>query len=245
MGDEKAAPTRERILAAAADLLATRGTEAVSTRAVAAAADIQAPTLYRLFGDKQGLLDAVAARGFEQYLARKKNLTPSDDPVEDLRRGWDAHVEFGLTHPAFYVLMYGVPRPEHRTAAADEADRILVGLLERTAAAGRLRLPPKAAANTMHAACTGVTLHLIATPQGDRDPELSPRTREAILATVTTDAGSAGTAEASLASRALALNACLADQPHPLTAVEAALLQEWLHRIATGGRPTVGGVERP
>lgn len=50
----------------------------------------------------------------------RKNLTPSNDPVEDLRRGWDAHVEFGLTHPAFYVLMYGVPRPEYRSAAAGE-----------------------------------------------------------------------------------------------------------------------------
>jgi AcrR family transcriptional regulator len=233
MAAEKATPTRERILAAAADLLATGGTEAVSTRAVAAAASVQAPTLYRLFGDKQGLLDAVTAHGFEQYLAQKKNLTPSNDPVEDLRRGWDSHVEFGLTHAPFYVLMYGVPRPEHRTAAAVEAHRILVGLLERTGAAGRLRLPPHTAANMVHAACTGVTLHLIATPQGDRDPDLSPRTREAILAAVTTDTGPADAAEASPASSALALDASLAEQSHPLTTAESALLHEWLHRIAT------------
>src|SRR3982074_94034 len=30
--------------------------------------DVQAPTIYRLFGHKQGLLDAVATRGFTTYL---------------------------------------------------------------------------------------------------------------------------------------------------------------------------------
>lgn len=114
----------------------------MSTRAIAAAAGVQAPTLYRLFGDKQGLLDAVTAYGFERYLAEKKTLVPSHDPVADLQRGWDNHVEFGLTHPAFYVLMYGVTRPERRPAAAEEAYRMLLALLERVAAAGRLRMPP-------------------------------------------------------------------------------------------------------
>jgi AcrR family transcriptional regulator len=230
---ESAMSTRERILAAAAELLATGGTEAVSTRAVAAAAGVQAPTLYRLFGDKQGLLDAVTTHGFEQYLSQKRYLTPSDDPVEDLRRGWDSHVEFGLTHPAFYVLMYGVPRSEGRPAAAEEAHRILVGLLERIAAAGRLRLPASAAADMVHAACSGITLHLIPIAQGDRDLDLSSRTREAMLAAVTTDAEPAGAVEASLASRALALDAAIAERSHPLTAAEAALLREWLHRVAS------------
>ncbi|WP_338419811.1 TetR family transcriptional regulator [Streptomyces klenkii] len=32
----------------------------MTTRAVAAAAGVQAPAIYRLFGDKDGLLEAVA-----------------------------------------------------------------------------------------------------------------------------------------------------------------------------------------
>ena len=63
--------TRERLVKAAAELLIDGGKEAVSTRAVASAAGVQAPTLYRLFGDKDGLLDAVAAYGFADYLATK------------------------------------------------------------------------------------------------------------------------------------------------------------------------------
>ncbi|QIS04324.1 TetR family transcriptional regulator [Nocardia brasiliensis] len=223
--------TRERILAAAADLLANGGTEAVSTRAVAAAANVQAPTLYRLFGDKQRLLDAVTAHGFEQYLAQKKSLTPTNDPVEDLRRGWDSHVEFGLTHPAFYVLMYGVPQPERRPATAAETNRLLRAVLERIAVAGRLRMPAEAAAGLIHATNTGVTLSLIATPSGDRDPELSARTREIILAAVTTGPDS-DHRNAALATRALSLEAMLTDQARPLSAAETALLHEWLLRIA-------------
>lgn len=230
--DVPASSTRERILTAAADLLACGGSDAVSTRAIAAAAGVQAPTLYRLFGDKMGLLDAVTAYGFERYLAEKKTLVPSDDPVADLQRGWDNHVEFGLTHPAFYVLMYGVARPERRPAAAEEGYRLLLGLLERVAAAGRLRMPPDAAARLIHATNTGVTLSLISTPVHERDADLSSRAREAILTATTTNDAPSGP-DASLATRALALDAALTQHPHPLTPAEATLLHDWLHRLTT------------
>ena len=72
--------TRARIVAAAAGLLTKGGREAVSTRAVSAAAGVQAPTIYRLFGDKQGLLEAVASHGFTTYL----NLNPFSGPMVSL-----------------------------------------------------------------------------------------------------------------------------------------------------------------
>src|SRR5258708_39948528 len=102
-----AASTRDRIIEVAAALLTGGGREAVSTRAVSAAAGVQAPTIYRLFGDKQGLLDAVATHGFTTYLRDKADLKPTADPVADLRSGFDLHVSFGLANPALYSLMYG------------------------------------------------------------------------------------------------------------------------------------------
>ena len=51
---------RARILRAATELLATGGRDAVTTRAVSAAAGVQPPTIYRHFGDMQGLFEAVA-----------------------------------------------------------------------------------------------------------------------------------------------------------------------------------------
>ena len=105
-----AAPSpRDRILRAAAMLLAEGGREAVSTRAVSAAAGVQPPTIYRQFGDMQGLLDAVAADGFARYLRAKVAREGTEDPVADLRAGWDAHIDFGLANPALYALMYGDP----------------------------------------------------------------------------------------------------------------------------------------
>ena len=81
--------SRQRIVEAAADLLAHEGREAVTTRAVAAAAGAQAPAIYRLFGDKDGLLDAVAQHGYATFLAAKHADARPQDPVEDLRAGWD------------------------------------------------------------------------------------------------------------------------------------------------------------
>jgi AcrR family transcriptional regulator len=225
---------RERILAAAAALVADGGVEAASTRAVAAAAGVQAPTLYRLFGDKQGLLDAVATRGFEEYLAGKHALLASDDPVADLGAGWDLHVEFGLSHPGLYTLMYGIPGRGREIPAAREAAGKLRELLGRVARAGRLRVPIEAAAQLADAVAVGVTLALIATPEAERDPELSPRARDMVQAAILTPADGAdpGATAPPLAAHALALAAALEDRPELLGPAETALLRQWLERLA-------------
>lgn len=85
---------RERVLEAASGLLAREGAESLTTRAVAVAAGVQAPTLYRLFGDKSGLLDAVAEYGFLTYLKTKQAQVSGPDPLENLRAGWDRHIDF-------------------------------------------------------------------------------------------------------------------------------------------------------
>jgi AcrR family transcriptional regulator len=218
--------TRDRILHAAARLLAESGGAPVSTRAVCAAAGVGAPTLYHHFGDKDGLLDAVVAYGFERYLEEKRAQPSTGDPVEDLRRGWDAHVEFGLARPAFYALMYGVGR---RAAASEEAYKILLFRTEQVARAGRLRVPVKTAAEMVHAASVGVTLQLIS--GAEQDPDLSPRTRDAILAAVAT--GEPERPPSSVSSMAIALISALENRvPHTLTEAETTLLREWLTRVA-------------
>ncbi|MFC4855774.1 TetR/AcrR family transcriptional regulator [Actinophytocola glycyrrhizae] len=220
--------TRERIVEAAAALLTEGGREAVSTRAVSTAAGVQAPTIYRLFGDKQGLLDAVAAHGFQSYLDQKTGLTLTDDPVGDLRTGWDTHVGFGLANPALYALIYGEPRPGRPNPAATEATAILAKLVRRVAAAGRLRVGEERAAQVVHAAGCGTTLTLIAQPPDRRDLTVSTLARDAVLAAVTTDdpVTAPGPGPAAVALRA-ALPGTSA-----LTAHERALLTEWLDRIA-------------
>ena len=123
--------TRERIVRAAADLLTEGGREAVSTRAVSTAAGVQAPTIYRLFGDKQGLLDAVVTDAFERYLARKRALRPTGDPAADVRQGWDTHVAFARANPALYRLMWPAGHADLPPAAAQSARALREGFARR------------------------------------------------------------------------------------------------------------------
>jgi len=224
---------KTRVLAAAAGILEREGAQAVSTRAVAAAAGIRAASLYQLFGDKDGLLSALATQAFARYLAEKRTVARSDDPLADLRRGWDAHVDFGLRHPALYLLMFGTDRPGRRPPAAAEAHDLLRQFLDRVAAAGRLRMPPADAADLLQAAATGITQLLIATPAGVRDPGPATTMRETVLAAITTDPPPPG--PAGLAARALSLDSALtaADPAEvPLRPAETALLRDWLTRLA-------------
>ncbi len=223
--------TRERIIAAAADLLDQGGREAVSTRAVSAAASVQAPAIYRLFGDKQGLLDAVATHGFASFLQSKIELDPGVDPVEDLRIGWDVHVGFGLAHPALYCLIYGEPRPGASPPAVLAAAAVLAEKIHRIAAAGRLGISEERAAHLVHAAGCGTTLTLIALPEAERDLALSTFAREAIIAAIVT--GVPAPAPPGPVSTAILLRAML-PQSSGLTSLERALLAEWLDRIANG-----------
>ncbi len=227
---EAALTTRDRIIRAAATLLADGGRDAVSTRAVSAAAGVQAPTIYRGFGDMQGLLDEVASYGFASYLKAKTERELAEDPVDDLRAGWDLHVGFGVANPAFYTLMYGEARPNTAPAAV-RAQEILHSLVSRVAAAGRLLVSVERAAQMIHSAGSGVTLTLIATKPEDRDPELSQRVREAILTSITTD-GPSAISEAGAASHAIALKASLPGTETGLTEAEQALLTQWLDQIA-------------
>ncbi|MET8998131.1 TetR/AcrR family transcriptional regulator [Amycolatopsis sp. Hca4] len=229
MATKTAEDNRTRILEAAAALLAAEGRDGLSTRAVSAAAGVQPPALYRLFGDKDGLLDAVAAYGFDEYLKSKRAIADTNDPVEDLRSGWDLHIEFGLARPEFYVLMYGDARPGRTSPAAQEAEAMLRAKVERVAAAGRLRVGVERAARLYHAAGMGVVLTQIATPEADRDPELSATARETVLTRILT--GVEEEKGSNLPQRAIALRAGL-DGATALTAAERTLLAEWLDRIA-------------
>ncbi|MFE9610711.1 TetR/AcrR family transcriptional regulator [Streptomyces sp. NPDC006012] len=233
----RAVRTKERILCAAADLLIREGRTAVSTRAVSAAAGVQPPTLYRLFGDKEGLLDALAAFGFQQYLAEKQTLEETDDAIADLRRCWDQHIDFGLSRPGFYVLMYGEGRYRGDIPAGLETIAILRRYLARVAAVGRLRVSVERATQLMHTNSLGVVLSLISIPPPERDLELPTAARECLLGTITSVGDRGPEAPKDVASRAVALREALRDNDTvAMTRSESALLADWLDRIADAGQ---------
>ncbi|GAA3152444.1 hypothetical protein GCM10020255_031890 [Rhodococcus baikonurensis] len=140
------------------------------------------PALYRQFGDKDGLLAAVVEAGFFEYLAGKRAATPSDDPVADLRAGWDAHTAFALAHPAHYRLMHSPSAQSADTAL--QAQALLRSVLERCAAAGVLTVSVDVATQMVMSANAGVALMLVVRPEQYPDPTLSQRVRDGIFASI-------------------------------------------------------------
>ncbi|WP_407571830.1 TetR/AcrR family transcriptional regulator [Deinococcus altitudinis] len=231
---------RERILQAALALLESGGVEAVSTRAVSAAAAVQPPTIYRQFGDMQGLLNAVAITGFAAYLRTKTALAPLNDPVEELREGWKIHVGFGLAHPHLYTLMTATPRLSAESPAALEAAAMLRALIQRVAEAGRLAVSVERAAIMVHAAALGLTLSLLGSQgaqEGTRtsDGWLPDQMLEAVLNVVLTPeprAGGEPGQRSQAAAHAVSLAALLPKlSPVSFSEAEQVLLTEWLRRI--------------
>ena len=235
--------TRERIVRAARRLLGESGRDAVTTRSVSAAAGVQPPTIYRLFGDKDGLLDAVALHGLLPYLAQKSGRGDSADPIADLSRAWDLHVQFGFTEPACYVLAFGEPR--HSAAARDEAITRLTSLIERVAAAGRLRTSIERATAIMHSGGVGLVMTQLAIPPAERDPTVPQAMWTTVRAAIVADhtPPPADTDGDALARHAGALRQSLpvAAPPvavgGPLSPGEHALLVEWLTRLADAPTP--------
>ena len=222
---DEPANVRERILAAAAALVASGGREAATTRAVAAAAGVQAPTLYRLFGDKDGLLAAVAEQVMADFVAAKDRAAAGNDPVLELRRGWDDYIAFGLSHPAVFKLMNSSSGLLSSATAAGLA--VLARRVHRVARAGRLCVTEERAVDLIHACGTGTVLALIAKPPEARD-DLAAAACEAVMAAILDEPRPEAGVTAAMAT---GLRASLQDIPD-LTPGECHLLGELLQRIA-------------
>ncbi|GAA2334743.1 TetR/AcrR family transcriptional regulator [Streptomyces caniferus] len=230
---------RRRIIEAAIELLESGGPDAVSTRAVAAAAGMQPPAIYRHFGDKDGLLEAVAEHGYAQFLESKRaQLDPApEDPVEELRRGWDMVVEFGVSRPELFAVMNRATG-----SGSDAAHRagleILRGRVRRLAAAGWLRVDEELAAQIIQATGQGGVTTWHSTPAERRNPALLTVLRESMVAAVTRAEPTVPAAESGPAPAARALRAALPDDADVLSDAEQCLLREWLTRLAAdGGTP--------
>ncbi|MET1008134.1 MAG: TetR/AcrR family transcriptional regulator [Propionibacteriaceae bacterium] len=222
---------RSRLIEVAADLLATQGPDAVTTRSVAVAAGVQAPTIYRLFGDKNGLLAAVADHGFRSYLAQKPPINVDDDPVTDLRRGWELHVGFGLANPALFRLMHTAELGSDGRNAAEAGGDVLRNRVLRVAQAGRLRVTEARAVQVIRAAGTGVVFTLIDEPEDERDETLADLAWEGVCAVILTDA--ATPAPPGPVAAAVTLRSALPDLAM-FTPAESGLLGDWLDRVAGG-----------
>ncbi|MEV5439144.1 TetR/AcrR family transcriptional regulator [Streptomyces sp. NPDC052682] len=128
-----------RILDACADLLDEVGYDDLSTRAVAQRAGVPIGSVYRFFGNKRQMADALAQRNLERYSERvAERLRGTGDG------GWraaldavlDEYLDMKRTAPGFSLVDFGnqIPvgyrhEPNHRVA--DRMTDLLSGYLGR------------------------------------------------------------------------------------------------------------------
>ncbi len=223
--------TLSKIVDVAARLLQEQGPAAVTTRGVAEAAGVHAPTIYRLFGDKDALLDAVAEHVMATYVSAKAAIVQAAsadnaDPLGDLRAGWEMQIDFGVANPTLFGLLSD-PARGRRSPAAQSGKHVLESRVHRIALTGRLRVSEQRAVDLIHSAGTGTVLTILSTPPEHRDPGLADGMYEAVLRQILTDAperATSGSSATAVAFRAIA--------PHldMLSDAERQLLAEWLDR---------------
>jgi AcrR family transcriptional regulator len=96
---------RRALLDAALDVIAARGAAAFSLRELAATVGVSHGAPAHHFGDKAGLLTAVAAEGFD-LLAARLEAARGDAGEEGFLAVGLAYVAFAVDHPAHFHVMF-------------------------------------------------------------------------------------------------------------------------------------------
>jgi AcrR family transcriptional regulator len=120
---EEARRARRRNLLEAADLVIRRRGPGVSMSEIAAEAGVTKPILYKHFGDKGGLYQALAERYLQTLLGRlRATLEAVDQPRERITQTIATYLEFIETENEIYgFLMHRAmsERPEAQATVAD------------------------------------------------------------------------------------------------------------------------------
>lgn len=118
-----------RLLDAAHEILANEGSEGLTVRRLAAAAGVSTMNVYSRFGGKDGVVEELYIDGFRRLGAAVDEIPPSEDPIEDLRRGGQIYRSFANENPTYYLLMFGCSRFAYEPS--ERAGEIALGTLRR------------------------------------------------------------------------------------------------------------------
>jgi len=114
---------RQEILDAARDLFVHEGYENVSMRKIADKIEYSPTTIYLYFQDKADLLDCICEETMSRLVRKQTVLEQTvEDPLERLRRGLRAYIEFGLKHPNHYKVTFMMLQPVAENANCRSRD---------------------------------------------------------------------------------------------------------------------------
>ena len=133
--------TKERIIAAATNLLDQGGPSAVTLRAVGDAAGISQSAPYRHFTDKRALLDAMVRLIIQQLRAAVENArSEALSPLVALNLVVSEYYHFARSFPVRYRLLLEESRSDSAVGAeAREAFKSVADLVHIAQQAGELR----------------------------------------------------------------------------------------------------------
>ncbi len=128
---------RQDLIDAAITLINEKGISDLSLRQLARQVGVSHNAPYRHFETKQALLMAVAEEGFTSLrkCLEQAKATSGDDSREQLCAIGLAYVQFALTHPAHYRVMFGNYRNDSCESAslaevAEQSFMVLVNIIQ-------------------------------------------------------------------------------------------------------------------
>jgi len=149
LSETDVADFRDRLCSAAERLFAERGPDAVTMRQLAAELGVSPMTPYRYFEDKDDILAAVRANGFNRFAAalEKARDGASGARARGLATG-KAYLTFALENPHSYKLMFDLNQPNVETypelvAAGARARKTMTGYIEDALAEGLMAGDPE------------------------------------------------------------------------------------------------------
>jgi AcrR family transcriptional regulator len=104
MGEDTDNVSRQRILAATAEVLGRNGMTKLSLSEVALQAGVSRPTLYRYFADKRELLDAFVVWERQYYECAVADATADLPPCERLDAALRVIVEYQQSYPGLRMI---------------------------------------------------------------------------------------------------------------------------------------------
>lgn len=149
LSEADVADFRERLCEAAEKLFAEKGPDAVTMRQLAAELGVSPMTPYRYFEDKDDILAAVRANGFNRFAdALEAARASARSPRAKGAAVGEAYVTFAFEHPHTYKLMFDLNQPHeekypHLVEAGRRAQATMTSWVEDLPAADRLEGDPK------------------------------------------------------------------------------------------------------
>jgi len=104
---------RTAILDAARELFVERGIEAVTMREIAKRIGYSPTAIYLHFKDKEALIHELCDTDFLALAQDLQAIEQISDPIERLRLLGLGYVQFAVTHPNHYRLMFMTPQVKH------------------------------------------------------------------------------------------------------------------------------------